>query len=116
MIQSVLLVLLFLPLLSHAWSQPGIKPFSVPKLITKSTRRFASPFNDESDDGWDTSELDSLRDQRQKKEVNRLDQRQERDLFIPIFALVSLFGLFGSYAYELLRLYSRGELYLPWDS
>ena len=38
---------------------------------------------------------------------------QERDLFIPIFAVVSLLGLFGAYGYEMLRLYSRGELYLP---
>lgn len=37
----------------------------------------------------------------------------ERDLFIPIFAVVSLAGLFGAYGYEILRLYSRGELYLP---
>lgn len=43
------------------------------------------------------------------------DEPPERDLFIPIFALVSLAGLFGSYGYEMLRLYSRGELYLPWD-
>lgn len=40
---------------------------------------------------------------------------QERDLFIPIFALISLAGLFGSYGYEMARLYSRGELYLPWE-
>mmetsp|Transcript_15943 Transcript_15943/g.20239 ORF Transcript_15943/g.20239 Transcript_15943/m.20239 type:complete len:217 (-) Transcript_15943:279-929(-) len=40
----------------------------------------------------------------------------ERDLFIPIFAVVSLLGLFGAYGYEMLRLYSRGELYLPWNS
>jgi hypothetical protein len=40
---------------------------------------------------------------------------EERDLFIPILSLVSLAGLFGSYGYEMLRLYSRGELYLPWD-
>lgn len=40
----------------------------------------------------------------------------ERDLFIPIFAVVSLVGLFGSYGYEMLRLYSRGELYLPWNN
>lgn len=44
------------------------------------------------------------------------DKAEERDLFIPIFALVSLAGLFGSYGYEMLRLYSRGELYLPWDN
>jgi hypothetical protein len=42
-------------------------------------------------------------------------QKEERDLFIPIFALVSLAGLFGTYAYELIRLYIRGELYLPWS-
>jgi hypothetical protein len=39
----------------------------------------------------------------------------ERDLFIPIFSLVSLAGLMGAYGYEMLRLYSRGELYLPWN-
>ena len=40
----------------------------------------------------------------------------DRDFFIPIFSIVSLAGLFGSYGYEMLRLYSRGELYLPWDN
>jgi cobalamin biosynthesis Mg chelatase CobN len=38
---------------------------------------------------------------------------EERDLFIPIFAVISLAGLFGAYGYEMFRLYSRGELYLP---
>mmetsp|Transcript_20622 Transcript_20622/g.31314 ORF Transcript_20622/g.31314 Transcript_20622/m.31314 type:complete len:162 (-) Transcript_20622:151-636(-) len=38
---------------------------------------------------------------------------RERDLFIPILSVVSLAGLFGAYGYEMLRLYSRGELYLP---
>jgi hypothetical protein len=38
---------------------------------------------------------------------------QERDLFIPIFALVSIAGLMGAYGYEMVRLYLRGELYLP---
>ena len=42
-------------------------------------------------------------------------QEQERDLFIPIFTLVSLIGFFGAYAYESFRLYSLGELYLPWE-
>jgi hypothetical protein len=41
---------------------------------------------------------------------------EERDLFIPVFALVSLAGLFGAYGYEMLRLASRGELYLPWQN
>ena len=40
----------------------------------------------------------------------------ERDLFIPIFSIVALIGLFGSYGYEMVRLASRGELYLPWSS
>ena len=40
----------------------------------------------------------------------------ERDAFIPIFALISLMGLFGSYGFEMLRLYNKGELYLPWNS
>ena len=48
--------------------------------------------------------------------ANSSNTEPERDLFIPIFALVSLAGLFGSYGYEMLRLYSRGELYLPWSS
>ncbi|KAL7545465.1 hypothetical protein ACHAWF_008815 [Thalassiosira exigua] len=39
----------------------------------------------------------------------------ERDLFIPIFTLVSVIGFVGLYGYEMLRLYSRGELYLPWN-
>ena len=41
------------------------------------------------------------------------DNEQERDLFIPLFALVSLAGLMGAYGYETLRLAARGELYLP---
>ena len=41
---------------------------------------------------------------------------EERDLFIPIFALVSILGFTGLYGYEMLRLYSRGELYLPWNN
>jgi hypothetical protein len=40
---------------------------------------------------------------------------QERDLFIPIFALVSIAGLMGAYGYEMVRLYLRGELYLPFS-
>jgi hypothetical protein len=37
-----------------------------------------------------------------------------RDIFIPIFTLVAVVGFVGLYGYEMLRLYSRGELYLPW--
>mmetsp|Transcript_3415 Transcript_3415/g.6601 ORF Transcript_3415/g.6601 Transcript_3415/m.6601 type:complete len:156 (+) Transcript_3415:263-730(+) len=91
----------------------------------------------DDDDGWGTSsasdkerELAALQLERQQRQEgsNRAassskassssdskDDEQERDLFIPIFALVSLAGLFGSYGYEMARLYSRGELYLPWE-
>jgi len=92
-----------------------------------------SSSNDNNDEGWDDEptievegqqELASLRSQMDLKSKNsntRVDKVQletnkeaeERDLFIPIFALVSLAGLFGAYGFEMLRLYSRGELYLP---
>ncbi|KAL7520407.1 hypothetical protein ACHAWX_005131 [Stephanocyclus meneghinianus] len=38
----------------------------------------------------------------------------KRDLFIPIFTLVAVVGFAGLYGYEMFRLYSIGELYLPW--
>ena len=43
------------------------------------------------------------------------DDSEDRDLFIPIVTLVSVIGFTGLYGYEMLRLYSRGELYLPWE-
>jgi hypothetical protein len=56
------------------------------------------------------------RQQQQQQQAGGTEQEVvERDLFIPIFAVVSLLGLFGSYGYETLRLASRGELYLPWQ-
>ncbi|MBE0451864.1 MAG: hypothetical protein IBX70_13640 [Clostridia bacterium] len=97
----------------------------------------------EEDDGWgDTgdfssnkkpSELDELISLQQERDrassgrrisspslspvySNSSTQEPDRDLFIPIFALISMAGLFGSYGYEMLRLYSRGELYLPWNN
>ena len=48
------------------------------------------------------------------QEPSNTPRKEERDLVIPIFALVSLAGLFGTYAYEMWRLASKGELYLPW--
>lgn len=44
-----------------------------------------------------------------------MNEEKERDLFIPIFTLVSVIGFTSLYGYEMLRLYSRGELYLPWN-
>ncbi len=86
--------------------------------------------NDEDgDDGWGVStekekELAALRSQISSKSDSNSGmssssssstsgEEGQRDLFIPIFAVVSLLGLFGAYGYEMLRLYSRGELYLP---
>jgi hypothetical protein len=66
------------------------------------------------------NELRSLREEASNKATvpssSSLDSREapaERDLFIPIMAIVSLAGLLGAYGYETLRLASRGELYLP---
>ena len=83
---------------------------------------------EDDDDGWGTSATDDFEEK--TKELRALqNSRQavtqsstqavpggERDLFIPIFAVVSLLGLFGSYGYEMMRLASRGELYLPWNN
>ena len=40
---------------------------------------------------------------------------REKDMFIPIVTVVSVVGFASLYGYEMLRLYSRGGLYLPWD-
>ena len=88
--------------------------------------------NESQDDGgWGDDEVDSqplsgneelasLQVQMASKRQGTLDARkgqdgEERDLFIPIFTLVSVLGFSGLYGYEMLRLYARGELYLPWD-
>ena len=84
---------------------------------------------EDDDNGWGTGakddfdektkELGALQNSRQASLEARRTQSAtegERDLFIPIFAIVSLLGLFGSYGYEMLRLASRGELYLPWNN
>jgi hypothetical protein len=64
-----------------------------------------------NDDNNSSSKNQQVTSSQQNRNVE-----QERDLFIPIFALVSLAGLFGAYGYEMLRLASRGELYLPWNN
>jgi hypothetical protein len=87
--------------------------------------------NDDEDDGWGNDDDNdngsspataqkgnqptSNSEERSRAVTEKRSAPEERDLFIPIFSLVSLAGLFGSYGYEMLRLYSRGELYLPWD-
>mmetsp|Transcript_19672 Transcript_19672/g.48361 ORF Transcript_19672/g.48361 Transcript_19672/m.48361 type:complete len:153 (-) Transcript_19672:766-1224(-) len=84
--------------------------------------------DEEEDDDWGngakddfdekTKELRALQNSRQASPPSRTQSAPEgeRDLFIPIFAIVSLLGLFGSYGYEMMRLASRGELYLPWNN
>jgi len=69
------------------------------------------------------AELRRLQQQQKQKAALSMNARkssgtqqhieEERDLFIPIFAVVSLAGLLGAYGYEMVRLYLRGELYLP---
>ena len=98
--------------------------------FTMGSRLLASTSDEDGDDdGWGVPssksdqerELAALQAERAESSAssNRVrqgsEQPEERDLFIPIFAVVSLAGLFGSYGYEMLRLHSRGELYLPWD-
>mmetsp|Transcript_18909 Transcript_18909/g.42940 ORF Transcript_18909/g.42940 Transcript_18909/m.42940 type:complete len:166 (+) Transcript_18909:34-531(+) len=101
---------------------------------SQKVRLCSSRDEDDEDDGWGTtspsaasgadtdrklSELRSLQQQASNKSSNFVDSRgasqdpPERDMFIPIMAVVSLAGLFGAYGYETLRLASRGELYLP---
>jgi hypothetical protein len=76
---------------------------------------------DDDDDGWGETQVDQqqvlqeLRESPKAVTTPSSSTTPERDLFIPIFALVSLAGLFGAYGYEMLRLASRGELYLPWN-
>ncbi|KAL3931784.1 MAG: hypothetical protein SGBAC_011147 [Bacillariaceae sp.] len=88
----------------------------------------AEAIPNDDDDGWGTSgndsfdektkELRALQNSRQASPPSRTKNAPEgeRDLFIPIFAIVSLLGLTGSYGYEMMRLASRGELYLPWNN
>ncbi|KAL7500578.1 hypothetical protein ACHAWT_011210 [Skeletonema menzelii] len=99
----------------------------------------ASESDQEEDDGWGddsvstTAESSSdrisksqelanlqkdmaMKQQNNSMQVADMNESKERDLFIPIFALVSIIGFSSLYGYETLRLYSRGELYLPWNN
>jgi hypothetical protein len=65
-------------------------------------------------------ELANLRSEMASKKVASSESLKgettgNTDLFIPIFTAISLAGLFGAYGYEMIRLYNRGELYLPWN-
>ena len=69
----------------------------------------------DSDRSIVNTELRELQIMNQSSE-RKINQEEERDLFIPIFTLVSISGFLGAYAYESFRLYSQGELYLPWNN
>lgn len=82
---------------------------------TKASRNYS---DDSSKSTEKEKELSMLRSEmKYKREMVSDGEKNENntDLFIPLFAVVSLAGLFGAYGYEMIRLYSRGELYLPWD-
>ena len=84
-------------------------------LNFKSIRAPSQLFETEEDDtdGW--GEPDTNREQLSPIVPPKTPKEPDRDMFIPIFAVVSILGLFGSYGYEMIRLNSRGELYLPWN-
>ena len=92
-------------------------------------RKILNLLNDEYDDGWGTDTNDESRSiEKGSKIVQNLKtpppsrsfstkgKDRPRDLFIPGFALLSLVLLFGSYGYEMIRLNSEGQLYLPGQS
>lgn len=118
------------------------KDITTPSLGRTLTFIFATSGDRDDDNDWGSSsisssestdstdlkrELEALKIERENKSgniggnvqssqysTNNNSTDQERDLFIPIFAIVSLAGLFGAYGYEMLRLNAQGELYLPW--
>lgn len=72
----------------------------------------------DEDDGWGFDVDDQLVAQAEKEmkseaAATNAAADQERDLFIPLVALISIIGFGGLYGYEMLRLYFAGELYLP---
>ena len=98
----VFLLMLVLPLHSAAWTTASRRA---------TTARHQQPVSRlyAQDNDWNDNEG------KDDKPLQSVPKEPERDLFIPIFALVSLAGLFGAYGYEMMRLASRGELYLPWN-
>lgn len=114
------------------WSATGlganrIQFMGVPSSLWSSN---GDASEEDDDGGWGTPDLqadngammDLKRQELQRLQTDNMapsqqqqDREQERDMFIPIFAIVSILGLVGSYTYELVRLASRGELYLPWQ-
>lgn len=76
----------------------------------------------DGDDGWgldtnnratEDSKMNPLPSS-SKSSMSNKEGNNDRDIFIPAFTALSLLALFGTYGYETLRLYSRGEFYSPW--
>jgi len=65
------------------------------------------------DDGWGFDADEDVLEEARKELNSAPAAERERDLFIPLFALVSIAGFVGLYGYEMLRLYFAGELFLP---
>jgi hypothetical protein len=98
-----------------------------PPFIAPSCRLAIPPSED--GDGWGDDESSSSDRENALRELDRLRQpkgsqpssqrgitgNSEPDYFIPMFTLVAIAGFAGAYAYEFAGLYSRGELYLPWE-
>lgn len=72
-----------------------------------------------SDKILQNKELARLQDDMARKQIRQFQSsganNGERDLFIPIVSVTAAVGFASLYGYEILRLYSRGELYLPWE-
>ena len=114
-------------------SSNAIQQSALRKLFLSDINEDGNDSGDD-DDGWGSNnsletKAEELRQLQQQRSLNTSKMKPattkqtrvqgegvERDLFIPIFALVSLAGLFGAYGYEMVRLASRGELYLPWNN
>jgi len=79
--------------------------------LSTSFRLYLATDKDDDKNDWGTDDDDIS----QQTFLAPTKEQPDRDLFIPIFALISLSGLFGTYAFEMVRLWSRGELYLPWS-
>jgi hypothetical protein len=87
------------------------------KRFSKEPLKIDADADDNADDHWGTSSDSKSGEVRQNFEKDieaSLDSpKEDRDLFIPIFSLVALTGLIGVYGFEMIRLFLRGELYLP---
>lgn len=113
-----------------------INPVTNPYTVLFEEHNNSEKENNDNDDGWGmppsmnknevTTEygmkqykslVATTSEQQQQSETKSVTpikvNGNERDLFIPIFTIVSIVGFVGAYGYETLRLYMNDELYLP---